>query len=527
MLDISQETLNIINSPVRQIKARVELYNNAGIEADGSTLEKVFTHDGALINFTVDRVGDESKFFGFGVFQKINLHLIDINRELNITTTHYLRVVYEIGEEEIIPYPFFKVSEVHRDENTNELSITGYDLLNDTKTLAAPIEEMKALIETNNAKTDAAYTKPNEFMFLFSKLLFSTNGLCGTLGGIMLKFHDITEINLDGSETFKDVLDALAEITHSIYFLNGDNRLYFKAIYDDMVDGYDTIEINKNNYFTLETKENRRLSTVIHTTELNDNVSATTGSTGTTQYMKSNPFIELNIENVALIVDDIIANMGDFTINQFECEWRGNPAVEIGDKLAIAAKDGSIVNSRVINDTVEYNGTLTQTTSWNYIEDAEDAAGTPSTIGEALKQTLAKIDKVNNEITLLAQTTKEDINNVSGEVEELTKSVEAKLDTESFEIKITEAIKGVNSITTTTGFTFSEDGLNISKTDSDISTLIDEDGMDISKGDEKVLTADNSGVNAINLTAKKYLIIGNYSRFEDFGERTGCFWIGG
>lgn len=524
MLDISQETLNIINSPVRQIKARVELYNSAGIEADGSTLENTFTHNGALINFKVDRIGDESKFFGFGVYQKINLHLIDINRELDITTSHYLRVVYTVGEEEITPYPFFKVSEVHRDENSNELSITGYDLLNDTKTIAVPLSEMQALIEANNA--DKGYTNSVDFMFLFADVLLNNNGLCGSFGGFTIRYTDIAQINLDGSETFKDVLDALAEMTYSIYFINGENRLFFKSIADGDLD-YSTIEINRNNYFTLETRDNRRLSTVIHTTDLNDNISATTGNTGTTQYIKSNPFIELNTDNAVVVIDEIMDYMGDITLNQFEMEWRGNPIVEIGDKLLITTKDGSIVNTRLINDTTEYNGAFMQTTSWNYIEDTEDADGSPTTIGEALKLTQAKIDKANNEITLLAKNTKEEINNISGDVDALTKSVEAKLDAEKLEVKITEALSGVNSITTTTGFVFNKDGLNISKTDSDISTLIDEDGMDISKGDEKVLTADNSGVNAINLTARKYLIMGNYSRFEDYGERTGCFWIGG
>lgn len=57
---------------------------------------------------------------------------------------------------------------------------------------------------------------------------------------------------------------------------------------------------------------------------------------------------------------------------------------------------------------------------------------------------------------------------------------------------------------------------------------IDEDGMSIMKNSEEVLTADNTGVNAINLTAHQYLIIGKNSRFEDYqNKRTACFWIGG
>ena len=53
--------------------------------------------------------------------------------------------------------------------------------------------------------------------------------------------------------------------------------------------------------------------------------------------------------------------------------------------------------------------------------------------------------------------------------------------------------------------------------------------MRVSKGGQVVLTGDNNGVEALNLHATTYLIIGNNSRFEDYdnGSRTGCFWIGG
>ena len=90
--------------------------------------------------------------------------------------------------------------------------------------------------------------------------------------------------------------------------------------------------------------------------------------------------------------------------------------------------------------------------------------------------------------------------------------------------------KGTNKVTTSTGFTFDQNGLNISKTDSEMKTQITEDGMKIYKNDEVMLTANNQGVDAKNLHATTYLIIGNNSRMEDFTEngskRTAVFWIG-
>ena len=90
--------------------------------------------------------------------------------------------------------------------------------------------------------------------------------------------------------------------------------------------------------------------------------------------------------------------------------------------------------------------------------------------------------------------------------------------------------KGTNKVSTSTGFTFDDNGLKVSKSDSEMSTQITEDGMKVYRNDEVVLTANNQGVDAKNLHATTYLIIGSHSRMEDFSEdgvkRTAMFWIG-
>ena len=90
-----------------------------------------------------------------------------------------------------------------------------------------------------------------------------------------------------------------------------------------------------------------------------------------------------------------------------------------------------------------------------------------------------------------------------------------------------ELNNGVTKVETTTGFTFNDEGLTVSKSGSEMTTQITEDGMTVYRDNTAVLIANNVGVDAVNLHATTYLIIGNNSRFEDYGEnRTGCFWIG-
>ena len=110
----------------------------------------------------------------------------------------------------------------------------------------------------------------------------------------------------------------------------------------------------------------------------------------------------------------------------------------------------------------------------------------------------------------------------------LTEKVDATMTSDEIRFTIsTELEKGTDKVTTSTGFTFNDEGLTISKSDNEMSTNIDEDGMSIFKGSQEVLTANSTGVDAQNLHATTYLIIGTNSRFEDYGsDRTGCFWIG-
>lgn len=114
------------------------------------------------------------------------------------------------------------------------------------------------------------------------------------------------------------------------------------------------------------------------------------------------------------------------------------------------------------------------------------------------------------------------------DIEEIKKQIDLKIDSDQVAIEIENAItNGARSVSTTTGYTFNENGLTVSKTDSDIKTTITENGMAVKKNDKEVLTANANGVNAKDLKASTYLIIGENSRFEDYGtDRTGCFWIG-
>ena len=510
---------NMLISPARSITGKVELYN-------GSTLLNTFKHTDALSSFTVSRAGDK-KFFGFGVCQEIEVKLVDRERGINIAKDQNFKVSFVVNNSTVSPTPRFYVSDVVRDENTNELTIKAYDIIHKAKSHTVSELNLKA---------------PYTISDVVSKIV-------GFLG-VSFSYDTITRdafnaeyptgANFDGAETLREVLDAIAEATQTIYFVNKSNALTFKHLRKD---ANPVLTIRKADYFELKSKENRTLSDICSATELGDNVTTATGNTGETQYVRDNPFWELR-EDIATLLDNAIALVGGISLNQFECKWRGNYLVEPGDKIAIVTKDDNTVISYLLDEKYTYNGGFSAESKWEYGKEDETESN-PNTIGGALKQTFAKVDKANKQIELVAsdvQANEEEISKleittdsitssvskIDNNVSNLSREVNSKMTAEDVSISIQTALDaGIERVTTSTGFTFNEEGLHISKTNSEVTTTITEDGMSVYRNNDEVLTADNLGVRAEDLHATTYLIVGNNSRFEDYNSnRTGCFWIG-
>ena len=695
MIETTQTSLDALVSPSREIKAKIDLF-------DGTTKKATFTGSDKIKKFQIERAGEEGKFFGFGVSQKLELELLDKNRELNIVKGNTFDV-YLTADTTYTKILSCEVDSIKRDEKTNGLTITAYDAL-----YRASGHQVKDLTLTK------PYTIKDSCEACGAKLGLSVKGI----DTFLLSYPN--GANFDGAETLREALDMVAEATQTIYFMDSTNALVFKKLNKA---GASLLTIDKNIYFEYKNNGPRVLKTICSTNELGDDVSES-GTTGdATQFVRDNAFWELR-EDITDLVHNAVVAVGGLSISQFECKWRGNFYLEIGDKIQILGKDNSSAITYLLNDTLVYNGGLNQTSSWKY-KDSGETASNPTNLGEAIKQTYAKVDKQNKEITLLASEVKtqteaikktvkqvdveyylstssstptggtwsteappweenkymwsrqkitytdgtfairnatciagakgtdgkpgsdgapgrgvvsitteyyistsetelaggswsetqptweegkyiwtrskivynnptsteyttavcdatwKEINAIQGEqktlitdvaelkvakdsinasvsqitenqsglnsaltdlqnaftdqntandeqFDTLTQKVESSMTSEQVHLAIsTELSKGVDKVTTSTGFTFNEAGLTINKSDSEISTNIDEDGMSIYKNNEEVLTADNTGVTQINATIKQYLIVGRNSRFEDYGsDRTGCFWIG-
>ena len=533
-----------------------------------------------LQEFVLHREGDTSKFFGFGISHKLDAIFIDLDRKLadaGVKQGNTVNVALGDGTNFDYPYPTLYVTELARNEKSSNITCAAYDIL-----------------------YKANFITVSELGLSYPITVRALMEACGgALGISILRTFDIdaslldkefTEpLNLNGDEPLRTLLDALAEFTQSIYYIErgvSADHLVFKRLNKD---GDPVLTVDKEMYFELTTLTPRTLTGLCHATELGDNLT-TPDDSGVVQIMRDNPLYAMN-PNTATLLDEAAERMSGFTIHQLDCEWDGNHCLEIGDKVAFVTEDDTTVTTYIINDVIEYQGFVNEITSWEYTQEDTTAAN-PTNIGDKINQTIARVDKVNKEVTLMAtdvtetktelaelklttddivlrveavenqdfdldiendenfialkervstleisdteisakvSATEEVVKSTNANVETLTNEVNLKVSAEDVTIAITNTLnEGIDKVVTSTKkYTFDDTGLNVRSSDNSISTTITEDGMSIERAGSEVLTANNEGVKAEDLHATTYLIIGNNSRLEDWqGSYTACFWIG-
>lgn len=531
MVNVNENFLRT-DLPVRKVRGKVELY-------EGSTLLTTLTDEDYLQEIEIQRVAEENKFFGMVITQRLHIKCHDLYEDLgDIFRAGRILKPY-IGDGftgEWVAYPSFTITEVNQDQISLQYQITAYDWLDKLASLTVD----KIVISAPYTIMDFCSAVANQF---------ETTVKIENVNNNIFSLSYQQGFNLNGDEAVREVISDIAEATQTIVFINADNQLVFKRMTPDAE--YYTIEREYQLELTKQ-QTNRRLVGIASVTPLGENIVArSTNLEGTIQYCQDNCLYSARTD-VAELLEDAVAQLQGFTIQQFDLKWLGMPELELGDRLKIQKRDGTYFFTNLLDETITFDGSIVSKLGYTFT-DQETSEANSTNVGESIKNTVARVDKVNQIITLMVHTqegnteklsqielTQDSISNIvsthttelddlNNKINEVGNSVEQKVTAEDVEIMIKNLKSdGVNSVETTTGYIFDENGLTISKSDSDFSTTITEDGMVIKSHNKDMLIVDDQGVDAYNLTAHKYLRIGKNSRFEDYARiRTGCFYIGG
>ena len=180
----------------------------------------------------------------------------------------------------------------------------------------------------------------------------------------------------------------------------------------------------------------------------------------------------------------------------------GRDSTTAVNNLGFRALSGKVLNLRTDVDGIKAENKDTQGKLAAFSLDLEG-------IRTQVSQQQSETEGLRQDITAIAQNT-----------QEVSIQVQSILD------------NGAEKIKTGMGYTFNDEGLNISREGSQISNRLDHTGMYVSKRGSNVLRATADGVEAVDITVKNYLIVGSHARFEDYTDgssrnRTACFYLEG
>ena len=331
----------------------------------------------------------------------------------------------------------------------------------------------------------------------------------------------IDEEKYDSSDTFRDALDDIAEVAGGMIGFVGD---VLTVIYP--TSSGEVIDEGNLKSLKIGKKYGPINSVVLARTPQEDNIYKQD-----TASITANGLTEIRIENNQIIdthredfMDGICEALFGLSFELYELESFGVGYLSLGDFFAIKTADGVEHNTLMLCDDLQITQGISEGSKI-----AEPAATTTdysaaSATDKTLRKTILRVDKQNNEISALVSKT----DTLEGGLAEVAKKTEVIITPEEVEIKISTAVDGINSIKTAAGYTFDENGLDIHKDGEEMHNTLNNEGMYVRRNTEEILVADSNGVNAINLTARKYLIVGDNARFENYTSgRTACFYIGG
>ena len=257
-------------------------------------------------------------------------------------------------------------------------------------------------------------------------------------------------------------------------------------------------------------------------------------ATGNTYVVSQNMLLgACSTEDVTAVAQSLYEQLSSVTYVPFSVRLPRTLKIRAGEIIGIRDINGHAFISLVMKMNVNASGvTISSTGDKSYDSTAAVAS-------EKFTNLMGKVLEISKTVDGLSVINK-DLEGRVGSLELNTGEFQVKIrddvdnlakiamTSEKVDIMVSDAVAGIDSVKTSTGYTFDKDGLNIHKDGEEMHNTLDHEGMYVRKNDEDILIADKDGVNAVNLTARKYLSVGNNARFEDYtSNRTACFYMGG
>lgn len=429
MKNASAAFMSAMASPSRMIRGKVVVVDG------GLTSEYGYANKLQSIEQEVSAV--KGKMFGAVVSYKSTIKLIDVKNVVQVNVG--AKASPQIGlVDELLPMTPVYISSNTFDEVKGIRTLIGEDAIGFTDKYI-----------WNDIKGDLGNTFIIQDVFAAIANKIGTEFMItGELPNINAVYTKAT-FNVNGDETLRQILTAAAEATGAMVFINGNGKMEIKMLSNTIA-----LAIDKNTQFNLSTEPSSSLSGIISINELNDMISVG-NNTSYVSVISVNPFIDPTDDSSQGKLQNLFVKCQGNTFYPYKLKWRGNPALEIGDKIRLTLRDGSVIDTWYLGEKIKYTGGMSAESSWEADESEKPEVGS-QTIADTTRRTMAKVDKANQKITLLTE--------ASGEQGQKISQLEVSLDGIRTEVsEVSNTANGAMTKATTVEQTV--DGLKVQVTE--------------------------------------------------------------
>ena len=463
MKNASAAFMSAMASPSRMIRGKVVVVDG------GLTSEYGYANKLQSIEQEVSAV--KGKMFGAVVSYKSTIKLIDVKNAVQVNVG--AKASPHIGlVDELLPMTPVYISSNTFDEVKGIRTLIGEDAIGFTD---------KYIWNDIKGDLGATFTIQDVFAAIASKIgtEFMITGELPNINAVYTK----ATFNVNGDETLRQILTAAAEATGAMVFINGSGKMEIKMLSNTIA-----LAIDKNTQFNLSTEPSSSLSGIISINELNDMISVGNNSSYVS-VISVNPFIDPTDDSSQGKLQNLFVKYQGNTFYPYKLKWRGNPALEIGDKIRLTLRDGSTIDTWYLGEKVKYTGGMSAESSWEADESEKPEVGS-QTISDTTRRTMAKVDKANQKITLLTEASDEQgqkisqlevsLDGIRTEVSEVSSTANGAMTKAT---TVEQTVTGISSIVTQVQSDLSAAEGNIATNTSSITQLSNEIDLKVSKTD--------------------------------------------
>lgn len=463
MKNASAAFMSAMASPSRMIRGKVVVVDG------GLTSEYGYANKLQSIEQEVSAV--KGKMFGAVVSYKSTIKLIDVKNVVQVNVG--AKASPQIGiNGELLPMTPVYISSNTFDEVKGIRTLVGEDAIGFTDKYI-----------WNDIKGDLGDTFIIQDVFAAIASKIGTEFMItGELPNINAVYTKAT-FNVNGDETLRQILTAAAEATGAMVFINGNGKMEIKMLSNTIA-----LAIDKNTQFNLSTESSSSLSGIISINELNDMISVGNNSSYVS-VISVNPFIDPTDDSSQGKLQNLFVKCQGNTFYPYKLKWRGNPALEIGDKIRLTLRDGNVIDTWYLGEKIKYTGGMSAESSWEADESEKPEVGN-QTISDTTRRTMAKVDKANQKITLLTAASDEQgqkisqlevsLDGIRTEVSEVSSTANAAMTKAT---TVEQTVDGISSTVTQVQSDLSAAEGNIATNTSSITQLSNEIDLKVSKSD--------------------------------------------